>query len=58
VRADSDPLLPVLQAASEELARRSVRFELFARLGEHAHLVLDQDGGLERRESQIGRAHV
>jgi predicted Zn-dependent protease len=51
VRADTDPLLPALQAASEELARHGVRFEVFARLGDHTHLVLDQDGGLERRES-------
>jgi len=51
VRADTDPLLPALHSASEELARSGVRFEVFARLGEHAHLVLDQDGGLERRES-------
>ena len=51
MRADVDPLLPAVHSASEELARRGVRFEVFARLGEHARLVLDQDGGLERRES-------
>jgi PmbA protein len=51
MRADADPLLPALQAASEELASRGVRFEVFARLGESVHLVRDQDGALERRES-------
>jgi predicted Zn-dependent protease len=44
-----DPLMPGLQAASEELARHGVRFEVFARLGESAHLLRDQDGAVERR---------
>lgn len=51
MRPDADPLLPALQGASEELARRGVRFEVFARLGDSIHLVRDQDGALERRES-------
>jgi predicted Zn-dependent protease len=52
VTAHFDPLLPAIHSASEELARRGVRFEVFARLGESAHLVRDQDGALERRESR------
>jgi predicted Zn-dependent protease len=52
VRAHADPLLPALHSASEELGRRGLRFEVFARLGESAHLVRDQDGALERRESR------
>ena len=50
--ANFDPLLPAIHSASEELARRGVRFEVFARVGESAHLVRDQDGALERRESR------
>jgi len=52
VTANFDPLLPAIHSASEELARRGVRFEVFARVGESAHLVRDQDGALERRESR------
>ncbi|HLE61116.1 MAG TPA: hypothetical protein VI700_06240, partial [Thermoanaerobaculaceae bacterium] len=52
MRAHADPLLPALHSGSEELGRRGVRFEVFARLGESAHLVRDQDGALERRESR------
>ena len=48
----ADRLLPALQGASEELARHGVRFEVFARLGESAHLVRDQDGVLERRTTR------
>jgi predicted Zn-dependent protease len=52
VTAGFDPLLPAIHSASEELGRRGVRFEVFARLGESVHLVRDQDGALERRESR------
>jgi PmbA protein len=52
VRAHSDPLAPALHSASEELARRAVRFEVFARLGESLHLIRSQDGSLERRETR------
>jgi predicted Zn-dependent protease len=47
-----DPLLPALHSASEEFARHDVRFEVFARLGESAHLVRDQDGAFERRATR------
>jgi PmbA protein len=52
VRAPTDPLAPALHSASEELARRTVRFEVFARLGETVHLARAQDGSLERRETR------
>jgi predicted Zn-dependent protease len=52
VTAPPDALAPALESASEELARRASRFEVFVRLGESAQLVLDHDSSLERRESR------
>jgi PmbA protein len=52
VRAHGDPLAPALHSASEELARQTVRFEVFARLGESLHVTRSQDGSLERRETR------
>ncbi len=48
----SDPLAAALQAAAEELARRRVRSEVFARAGENAQVVHTHDGARERRESR------
>jgi predicted Zn-dependent protease len=52
VTAQPDALTPALESASEELARRASRFEVFARLGESAQVTLAPDSSSERRESR------
>ncbi len=46
------PLLPAVHSAVEELRRRRVRFEVFARAGESTHLRRHSDGSWERRRSR------
>jgi len=50
-RADGN-LLPAVHSAVEELRRGRVRFEVFARTGESAHLRRHADGSWERRRSR------
>jgi predicted Zn-dependent protease len=47
-----DPLSPALESATEELARRASRFEVFVRQGESAQLIRTHDSSLERRQSR------
>jgi len=55
-RADT-ALHAAVASASEELARRRARFEVFARLGESTHLVHTSDGSwLERNTREVGVA--
>jgi predicted Zn-dependent protease len=46
------PLLPAVHSAVEELRRRRVRFEVFARTGESVHRRRHRDGVWERRRSR------
>ncbi len=52
MRGGTDPLAAALQAASEELARRRVRFEVFVRLGESVRLTRTRDAANERWASR------